>query len=462
MNSISLTYNTPGSFFSISLIKESLLHFYILVSPFYMFAVAFGKDWPALWAMGFLAILFLIEFLYKNGKFWFDRSFYFLLWFLAVYIISTIVVLLSDTSLNLLGRSAQDRALTTTIRLSYVIIAFMIFVNFLADGNNKTLHRIFLAQIFVGVAIALFGIVQYVSVVFFSSSTLLDIEPTNETFKLGSSFFGLGQQRFYRAAAVFHEPSTFGFFLVPLLMKTIIARMQNIIIVGKGIHLVIIAIFIGAMVVNLSFTGILAAGVLLFLLLISSLRESKHFGKIILAVFVVLAAVLVSPLGSVIVGRLDRVFGFRDVSTLDRLFRAFVAVRVFSENPLVGVAPGGFAFWYLQFGGFERSGLATPLNIWLTFLTDVGIVGFAPFLLFLINVFRRGRKAIKRHPLVRVYLWSCMSFLLLLTTVDQWFLEGFWFELAMLLTLASSYFVVEHSKRDEFRLSRNHLISPSK
>jgi hypothetical protein len=37
--------------------------------------------------------------------------------------------------------------------------------------------------------------------------------------------------------------------------------------------------------------------------------------------------------------------------------------------------------------------------------------------------------------LVSVYLWSVLTFLILLSTLDNWFGEMLWFELAILLTL---------------------------
>ena len=46
-------------------------------------------------------------------------------------------------------------------------------------------------------------------------------------------------------------------------------------------------------------------------------------------------------------------------------------------------------------------------------------------------------KSASRNPLVPVYLWSVLAYLILLTTLDFWFLELLWFELAVLLTLST-------------------------
>jgi O-antigen ligase len=79
--------------------------------------------------------------------------------------------------------------------------------------------------------------------------------------------------------------------------------------------------------------------------------------------------------------------------------------------------------------------MAAPLNVWLHFLTDVGIVGFIPFIVFLGMILRSAFKASKQEPLIGVYLWSIIAYLILLTTLDFWFLEMLWFEIAVLLCI---------------------------
>jgi hypothetical protein len=69
----------------------------------------------------------------------------------------------------------------------------------------------------------------------------------------------------------------------------------------------------------------------------------------------------------------------------------------------------------------------------------VGIIGFLPLLFFLWNVLRRGIRYSSSNALVPVYLWSVVSYLVLLTTLDFWFLEMFWFEVAILLTLTAGW-----------------------
>jgi O-antigen ligase len=110
------------------------------------------------------------------------------------------------------------------------------------------------------------------------------------------------------------------------------------------------------------------------------------------------------------------------------------------SSPLIGVGPGFYSFLYPIHGGVDKFVMATPLNVWLTFLTDIGIFGIIPFLFFLKNILGRAKKRIDRNPLVRVYLWSTVSFLLLLSTDDFWYLEMFWFDVAMLVVLSNGLF----------------------
>jgi hypothetical protein len=443
MNAHSIQSRGPSSEFLLPL-KEWLLYLFLIVSPFYMFAVFFDRDWPAFWVVVLMVVLMILEILRSGGRFWIDRSFIYLSMVLVAYVASTLVVVFSGSSMALLGRDAVDRAWTTLVRLVYVVSAYIIFVNFLAEGTGRMFRRLFVLHMIVGVLVAGFGIVQYVSAVFFGSSALVQIAPTSESYRLYSSYAGLGSQRFYRAAAFFSEPSAYGFFLVPFLVKAVVAWANNEILGGKLIHFVIVIILVVAILFNLSMTAILSAALLTMLYILYSLRGSRHFWKFMALFLLALGAIVATPAGVLALQRLNRVFGLQDVSTLDRLFRAFVGLRIFADHPLLGVGPGGFAFWYPAFGGIALGGLASPLNVWITFLTDAGVLSLGSFVLFLANVLRRGIRGISSHPLVPVYFWGLVSLLVLLTTLDAWYWETLWFEAAMLIGLSSSPFL----KRD--------------
>jgi O-antigen ligase len=163
--------------------------------------------------------------------------------------------------------------------------------------------------------------------------------------------------------------------------------------------------------------------------------------------------ILLTPVGGLLIGRIDRVFQLGDVSTLDRLFRVYVGILVVLQAPLIGVGPGFYSFLYPIYGGVDRTVMATPLNLWLTILTDIGIIGMIPFVIFLKNVIGRAKKNVHHNPLVRAYLWSTVSFLLLLSVIDIWYLEVFWFDVAMLVVLSNGPFASPNRPRQEVALS---------
>jgi hypothetical protein len=437
--SASQTYQPALSLYDLPL-KEWMIYVYLLVSPFYMFALVTTRDWPALWIIGIMLLLFIVQFFHSGFRFWLDSSCYSLLFFLAAYVIGTLIVLFTDHSMTLLGRSPHERALTTLVRVAYIVIVFGLFLNFLADADDKILKRIFVVQIAIGCVIALFGIAQYITATFFSWGGLISIEGTNETFKMGSSFFGLGRSRVYRSAAIFSEPSAFGFYLVPLFTKVVISFLQNTLIVNKRVHLTLLGIFILAILFNLSLTAIIPTAILMMVLLGTTFGGSRVFLWFSVFALFCVGFILLTPMGALLTDRLARIFQFSDVSTLDRLFRVYVGILALLTSPLIGVGPGFYAFLYPIHGGVDRFVMATPLNVWLTFLTDVGILGIIPFLFFLKNVLGRAKRNLNHNPLVRVFLWSTVSYLLLLSTDDFWYLEVFWFDAAMLVVLSNGLF----------------------
>jgi len=355
--------------------------------------------------------------------------------------------------MSLLGRSPQERAITTLIRVFYVVVVYGLFINFLAALDNKTLKRIFVVQILIGSVIALFGIAQYLTVTVFSWGGLTGIEGTNETFKMGSSFFGLGRSRVFRSAAIFSEPSAFGFYLVPLFIKVVICFLENEFVLNRKFHLSLLGIFVLAILFNLSLTAVLSSVILMMILFATTFGGSRIL--VWIAVFAVFCTgvIVLTPMGGLLVERIDRVFQLGDVSTLDRLFRVYIGVLLVIQSPLLGVGPGFYAFLYPLQGGVEKMVLATPLNIWIAFLTDVGILGIIPFLFFLKSVLGRARKRLGNNPLVRAYLWSTVSFLLLLSTLDIWYLEVFWFDVAMLVVLSNGRFASSHQPQPEVAFS---------
>jgi O-antigen ligase len=97
-----------------------------------------------------------------------------------------------------------------------------------------------------------------------------------------------------------------------------------------------------------------------------------------------------------------------------------VAIRLWSQNPIFGIGPGMFYYYTNQdFGLLGRSGLATH-NMYITFLTENGIIGLAVYLcvvLISITLFFKTILVVKRfNPswVALVVAWQSAFFIQLL------------------------------------------------
>lgn len=419
--------------------KDWLLYSFIIFYPFIVFSVFFSRDSIPFWIVILMLLFVTAEMVRTRGDLWIDRSIIYLILFLLAYIIATYMTLLEDSGMTWLGRSTFDRAVGTTIRVFYVVAAFSVFFNLLAGSSEILFDRIFRLQVWCGVAIALFGILQYLSYTFLQTDVLNEIQPTNETFGKGSYFLQkIGHEKVFRASAFFKEPSYFGIFLVPLVIKVLVTYSRGLYIQSRYIHLGLIVIYFVAILVNFSITAILTLCILGCIYLMNKIIRSPIIGFFVFIIIIGFIFIfIISPIGTALIDRFVRIIEFKDASAIDRTVRAYTSFVVFIEHFWFGVGPGGYAFYYPQMGGLDTSTMVTPSNIWLNFLTDVGLIGFIPFVFFLGRILLRGARESKRHPLISAYFWSVVSFLILLTTNDLWFIEILWFELAMLLVLSS-------------------------
>jgi O-antigen ligase len=419
-------------------IKESLLYLYTAVCPFFVFSIAFGRDTIALWVLAAMFLIFIVEFISSMGRFWTHPSFIPLALFFLSFIIGTLLIYFQDPGNTLMGRTPFDRAIITDLRLLFMLVSFLVCVNFLANAPRRVFLTILKIQLVVGTCLALIGLLQWAAFILYGQSEFLKFEPTNDSFLGKLNFFRLGRYKMFRSASIFNEPSYFGFFLVPLLMKAIMTWGQDIKIfsrfwLGSMLFLIILSLFS-----NLSFTAVFSV-VILFIIVAVILWFGPHRKMVfvILILFIGFATILTFlPYSNVIFERVSRVFDLRDASTLDRLFRVYTSSIVFIEHPLMGVGPGGYAFYYTRMGGLDKKVMATPLNMWLNFLNDVGLIGTILFIIFIVMIFRLAVKSAKHDPLAGVYLWSMIAYLVLLTTLDFWFVEMIWFEIALLLCVS--------------------------
>ncbi len=429
-------------------LKDWLAYGYAAAYPLFMIAVFFSRDSIPFWIVVCISCVVILESAFNQGKLWVDASLWPLAALLALYGLSTLHLALSDSNLHWLGRSQVDRAIAVDFRLLNVVAAYFAFVNLLAGAPRRVLMNILRVQLWGGALVAVYGIVQFASYVSLGSSIFPIIEPTNEAYTLRSSLFLLGRKTVFRATSIFSEPAYFAFFLVPLVAKISVVWLEKLPVLGKRHLVVVSATLFVALACNFSMTGIVTTVLVFLLIWGTSVGRSGALIRIsVLAVFAGGLLMLFTPLGSMVAERVTQIFALSDRSTLDRLFRAATGLMVFLEHPVFGLGPGGYAFLYPRLGGIQFNIMATPLNVWLSFLTDVGIPGFICLCWFLWGLGRRSFRLIRTDALVAVYFWSSVSYLVLLTSSDNWFTEMFWFELAMLLVTSQSVSALRIERR---------------
>ncbi len=427
-------------------LRDWLLYLYALACPFFVFSLATGRDMPAHWIMALLLVVMLLDIIANSWRLRWDSSETFLLVLLGIYMISSLYVMAQGQANTWAGRTPEERALGINVRWGVAILSLIVLVHHLRNVSRDTLLIILQLQLLVGAVIALFGLIQFALHTFFGVS--LSLEPTNKAFELRSNVFRIGKEKIFRASSIYSEPSYLGFYLLPLFVKALVLFRKKVLLLGSNIiHLICLMILLFGLITNFSLTAILSG---MFLVLIAGIlraRESPVATVATLGIIIALLVVLLlSPWGGLFQKRIERLVDLQDLSTLARFFSGYVGIVVFLQNPLLGVGPGGFAFKYPEMGIFvDKQLMHTPLNIWLSVLTDVGIVGFIPFAAFWWSVVRRSSRLRTEDPLVSAQFWVIVCLILLLTTVDLWYLDLVWFEISLLLTL-----VVRKREREDF------------
>ena len=137
-----------------------LLYLFTVIYPFFMFAVFFTRDSIPFWVTVLIILFVAVRIISLQGSFWLDRSFVYLLLFLAAYLIGTVVIDMADLTYSWLGRTPLERSVTTTLRLLYVVCAYFAFVSLLIGAEERVFVNILKIQLYGGAIFALFGILQ--------------------------------------------------------------------------------------------------------------------------------------------------------------------------------------------------------------------------------------------------------------------------------------------------------------
>jgi len=192
-----------------------------------------------------------------------------------------------------------------------------------------------------------------------------------------------------RAKGFTPEPSMWGaFLLAPLAITLPFCKREHR---GWRRNRLMVATFIAALVLTVSRTAWFGA---LLILLAFSTSSRTGFGRKLLALAAVLAAVaLVPQIRSI----MELLRAFSDLSAAARLQTQMGALRMFGDHPVFGVGLGGFA---LAFGRYAAAYVTNhgseyfvTFNLYLTMLVESGVLGLGLFLAFLYLIMHSVTKA---------------------------------------------------------------------
>ena len=115
------------------------------------------------------------------------------------------------------------------------------------------------------------------------------------------------------------------------------------------------------------------------------------------------------------------------------------AIEIFKKSPILGIGPGTFENY---FPPYPIWGVPQPHNIFLAFLLQTGIIGFAGFILILIWFFKNAFRKVRKNLLAEIFildllLISVMTYILTHGLVDTTYWKNdlsaiFWFLIALM------------------------------
>jgi O-antigen ligase len=127
----------------------------------------------------------------------------------------------------------------------------------------------------------------------------------------------------------------------------------------------------------------------------------------------------------------EKLVGPSLISRLDRVGSALTGLRMFGDNPVTGVGISQFGFYYNTYEAFDLAAFNIfPLekrianNVYVELLSELGIVGFTIFLVFLTRIWRHlgGQRALPLRLgfLAMLLVWNAFP------SYSLMFLWAFW------------------------------------
>ena len=397
-------------------VSKYLIGIYIFSLAFYQKEVFLGYDSPWVYA-GLFCLLFSIIFK-SDENIYIPKVFFY--WFFFMFLI----VLSSITSFY------PEKVLFTLIRYGVVItISFGLYqlLTIYSEGVKDFLRF----QIWLSIILSILAIAQIIEFNL-KHSHFLYFPPTNLTYILsGTSGAVVRGLNIYRATGTFAEPSHFAYYLLPVLVLTIVKYFQS----KQKKDLLVFLIIAMGWLSTISFSNLLIGIVIIPIFLTNKFIYEKHklkmiqlfFGIILFFVIVIIFIKNYFPqYFDYILNRSSLIFSKNDPSLIQRLYTIQDAILLFKKNIIFGIGAGNY-----NITSRLILGKVADVSIdsgFILILVELGLLGFIIFgFIFYISI----RSTLKNKSALGEQLyWLLLTQLFILLFSNYWCSPFLWANLA--------------------------------
>jgi O-antigen ligase len=124
------------------------------------------------------------------------------------------------------------------------------------------------------------------------------------------------------------------------------------------------------------------------ILLVSGMRLRRSLASLAAVLILAILLFVVMSLGSM--SSVSQFYNPNEVYGLERIYYYITALQLFISHPILGVGAGNYQFFDRLYEGVSAGGIAH--NQFLTIAAEMGVLGFAVFVWFVICLLRLGRK----------------------------------------------------------------------
>jgi O-antigen ligase len=273
--------------------------------------------------------------------------------------------------------------------------------------NRKILEKSLLILIISGILVSVLGFWQFYRFNSNESSALpFETSFDAKTIVAEAFTFSVGERSYLRPSSTFIDVNLTAGFLSIVIMTNLALLIRELNF-RKNSKLVIF--YLISFLINLSaffltvsrsgYLGLFVGGILFLLLNIKYFLNKKIIVGSLIGIFLLILSVIFldTPIESMW-GRFQTTFQKQDPtgSTQEHLLFSEAASNIFKQNPIVGIGSGNFEEYYLNYVDTNED-TAYTYNIYLSFLSETGIVGFLTQISFMIFILICGFKAFLKN-----------------------------------------------------------------